>query len=318
MLQSLLGDDAGLEPLKARLIAQTQGNPFFLEESVRTLVETQGLVGTPGAYRLAQALPSIQVPATVQAVLAARIDRLPPEEKQLLQTAAVIGTEVSLALLQAVAEAPEEGLRLELSHLQAAEFLYETRLFPEHAYTFKHALTQQVAYETLLQERRRTLHARIVGAIEALYGDRLTEYVEQLAHHAVRGEVREKAAYYLRQAGNKAAARSALPDARAWFEQALGVLAALPESRPCRSRAARSASSSGGADQLGEIRRSLERLREAETLAERLHDDGRRVAGSAPSMTAHNAARRAGRGAGHPAPGRWRLPGAWGLGLRIS
>ena len=96
LLHSLLGDDAGLEPLKQRLIERTQGNPFFLEESVRTLVETQVLVGDQGAYRLARALPSIQVPATVQAVLAARIDRLPPEEKQLLQTAAVIGTEVPL------------------------------------------------------------------------------------------------------------------------------------------------------------------------------------------------------------------------------
>jgi AAA ATPase domain/Adenylate and Guanylate cyclase catalytic domain len=155
MLQSLLGNEAGLEPLKARLIERTQGNPFFLEESVRTLVETQGLVGEPGAYRLARALPSLQVPATVQAVLAARIDRLAPEEKQLLQTAAVIGAEVPLILLQAMAEAPEEPLRLGLTHLQAAEFLYETRLFPAIEYTFKHALTQQVADETLLQERRR-------------------------------------------------------------------------------------------------------------------------------------------------------------------
>jgi predicted ATPase len=129
LLQSLLGDATGLVPLKQRLIEQTQGNPFFLEESVRTLVETQVLVGNQGAYRLVRALPSIQVPATVQAVLAARIDRMPPEEKQLLQTAAVIGTEVPLALLQAMAEAPEESLRLGLAHLQAAEFLYETRLF---------------------------------------------------------------------------------------------------------------------------------------------------------------------------------------------
>jgi predicted ATPase len=125
MLWSLLGDDAGLEPLKQRLIERTQGNPFFLEESVRTLVETQVLVGDQGAYRLSRALPSIPVPATVQAVLAARIDRLPPEEKQLLQTAAIIGTEVPLGLLQVMAEAPEEPLRLGLTHLQAADFLYE-------------------------------------------------------------------------------------------------------------------------------------------------------------------------------------------------
>jgi predicted ATPase len=121
-------------------IARTEGNPFFLEESVRTLVETGVLVGEPGAYRLAQALPTIQVPATVQAVLAARIDRLPPEDKRLLQTAAVLGTEVSFALLQAIAEAPEEALHRGLAHLQAAEFLYETSLFPERVYTFKHAL----------------------------------------------------------------------------------------------------------------------------------------------------------------------------------
>src|SRR5262249_14399792 len=130
LLQALLGDDSSLAPLKHLLIARTDGNPFFLEESGRTLVETQGLVGEPGAYRLAQALPSIQVPATVQTILAARIDRLPPEEKQLLHTAAVIGHEVPLALLQAVAAMPETPLHLGLTHLQAAEFLYETRLFP--------------------------------------------------------------------------------------------------------------------------------------------------------------------------------------------
>jgi predicted ATPase len=135
MLRSLLGDDANLAPLEQRMIEWTQGNPFFLEESVRTLVETQVLVGSPGAYHLAKALPSIQVPATVQAVLAARIDRLPPEEKQLLHTAAVIGTEVPLALLQTIVEVPEKTLRLSLTHLQAAEFLYETHLFPDIEYT---------------------------------------------------------------------------------------------------------------------------------------------------------------------------------------
>ena len=166
-LHALLGDDPSLVPLTQLLIARTEGNPFFLEESVRTLVETGVLVGTPGAYHLAQAVPSIQVPATVQAVLAARIDRLPPEEKRLLQTAAVIGMEVPLPLVQAIAELSEEALRRGLTHLQAAEFLYETRLFPEREYTFKHALTHEVAYRSLLQERRRVLHTRIVEALES-------------------------------------------------------------------------------------------------------------------------------------------------------
>src|SRR5262249_8642941 len=165
VLQALLGDDPGLAPLTRLLIARTEGNPFFLEESVRILVETGVLVGKPGAYRLAQAVPTIQIPATVQAVLAARIDRLPPEDKRLLQTAAVIGTEVPFALLQAIADVPEEGLHRGLAHLQAAEFLYETHLFPERAFTFKHALTHEVAYGGLLQERRHALHARIVAAL---------------------------------------------------------------------------------------------------------------------------------------------------------
>ena len=159
-LDALLGDAPSLAPLKQLLIARTEGNPFFLEESVRTLVETGVLVGEPGAYRLVQALPTIQVPATVLAVLAARIDRLPPEEKHLLQSAAVIGTAVPLPLLQAIADVPEAVLHRGLAHLQAAEFLYETRLFPTPDYTFKHALTHEVAYNSLLLERRRGLHAR--------------------------------------------------------------------------------------------------------------------------------------------------------------
>src|SRR5262249_51877348 len=164
LLQALLGDDITLEPLKHTLIERTEGNPFFLEESVRTLVESQVLVGEPGAYRLAQALGTIQVPATVQAVLAARRDRLPAEEKTLLQTAAVIGKDIPFALLQAITALAEETLRGALAHLHTAEFLYEASLFPELEYTFKHALTQEVAYGSLLYAQRRALHAGIVEA----------------------------------------------------------------------------------------------------------------------------------------------------------
>ena len=228
-LQALLGHDPSLAPLKQLLIERTAGNPFFLEETVRTLVETQVLVGAPGAYRVARDLPTIQVPATVQAVLAARIDRLPLEVKHLLQTAAVIGHEVPLALLQAIADCSEEALHRSLTQLQGAEFLYETRLFPEREYTFKHALTHEVAYSSLLQERRRVLHARIVAALEALYADRLAEQVDRLAHHALRGEVWDKAVAACRQAGTKALTHSAYREAVTYFEQALGALQRLPE-----------------------------------------------------------------------------------------
>src|SRR4029453_16835167 len=174
---------------------------------------------------------TIQIPATVQAVLAARIDRLPPEAKHLLQTAAVIGTEVPFPLLHAIAELPEVAVHGDLAYLQAAEFLYETRLFPEHVYTFKHALTQEVAYGSLLLERRRALHARIVEALEVLAGERAAEDVERLAHHALRGEVWDKAVTYYWQAGVKAFARSALREAVVCFEQALVAIEHLPESQ---------------------------------------------------------------------------------------
>ena len=224
LLQALLGDDPSLTPLQRLLIERTAGNPFFLEESVRTLEESQVLLGERGAYCLVQALPGHQMPATVQAVLAARIDRLPPEEKQLLQTAAVIGLEVPRPLLQAMAEMSADAMHRGLAHLQAAEFLYETRLFPEQAYTFKHALTHEVAYGGLLHERRRALHARIVAALEALAPERLAEQVDRLAHHALRGEVWDKALTYFRQAGARAMARSANQEATACFEQALVAL----------------------------------------------------------------------------------------------
>jgi predicted ATPase len=159
LLQALLGDDRGFTSLKQLLIARTAGNPCFLEESVRTLVETGMLVGTLGAYRLTQDVTMIQVPATVQAIPAARIDRL---------AAAVLGTEVPLPLLQAIAEGSEDVLQRSLTHLQTAGFVYETRLFPERTITFTHALTHEVAYGSLLTTRRQALHLAAGQALERL------------------------------------------------------------------------------------------------------------------------------------------------------
>jgi hypothetical protein len=235
VLDALLGAGPGLHSLKQLLIARTEGTPFFLEESVRTLAESGALSGERGAYRLDRAVPDVQVPATVQAVLAARIDRLPPEDKRTLQSAAVIGHELPFPLLLAIAEGVEDPLRASLARLQAAEFLYEASLFPELEYTFKHALTHEVAYGSLLHERRRALHAQIVEAMERLYVDRLGDHVERLAQHAYRGELREKAVVYLEQAAAKAAARSAHVDAARLLEQALEVQQALaPDDRTRR------------------------------------------------------------------------------------
>ena len=276
ILNSVLGNDQGLQSLKQLLIERTEGNPFFLEESVRTLVETNVLAGERGNYHLEKKVEITQVPATVQAVLAARIDRLPLEKKQLLQSAAVIGKDVPFSLLQAITELSDEELRRGLTHLQAAEFLYETSLFPDLEYTFKHALTHEVAHGSLLHERQRALHSRIVEAIEALYSNRLIEQVERLAHHAARGEVWDKAVTYLRQAGTKAAERSALREAASYFEQALTALVHLPDDRETREQAIdlhfdlRSSLAA-----LGEGERVLEYLRAAEALANALGDERR-------------------------------------------
>jgi class 3 adenylate cyclase/tetratricopeptide (TPR) repeat protein len=229
LLQALVGDDPSVRTLKPLLIERTEGNPLFLEESVRTLVETRGFVGEPGAYRLTRSVDTIQMPATVQAILAARIDRLPPELKRLLQAASVIGKDVPVALLESIAEMTGEELRGALSALQTAEFLYETRLFPDLEFTFKHALTHEIAYGGVLQDRKRALHAALAEALERLQANRLVEQVEILAHHATRGGLTDKALRYLRLAGEKAAGRSANREAVEYFQAALGILAGLPE-----------------------------------------------------------------------------------------
>jgi class 3 adenylate cyclase len=234
LLRVLLGDDPGLVPLKRMLIERTGGNPLFLEESVRTLIETGSLAGDCGAHRLTRSITEIRVPPTVQAILAARIDRLSSEDKQVLQCAAVIGKDVPFGLLQALVQEPEERLLRTLTRLQAAEFLYDVNLFPDREYTFKHALTHEVAYEGVLHERRRVLHAGVVEAIEGLHGDRLSEHFERLALHAMRGEVWDKSVHYSRQAGGKAIAASANRDATAYLEQARTALARLPDSRTTR------------------------------------------------------------------------------------
>jgi tetratricopeptide (TPR) repeat protein len=183
-----------------------------------------------------------------------------------------------LALLQAIAELPEVALHRGLAHLQAAEFLYEARLFPEQEHTFKHALTHEVAYGSLLLERRRVLHTRIVEALEVLAGDRLAEQVERLEHHALRGEVWDKALTYCRQAGEKALAQSAYREAVGYFEQALSALPHLPEQRDTREQAIDLRLALRSALQpSGDLGRILALLRETESLAVAL-DDPRRLA----------------------------------------
>jgi tetratricopeptide (TPR) repeat protein len=231
LLQHLLGRNEDFAPLKQLLIQRTEGNPFFAEESVRSLVEAGVLVGEKSAYRPGLKIDEIRIPSTVQNVVADRIDRLPMEEKRVLQTAAVIGVIVPFSLLQAVAEVGDEDLRLYLAHLQTAEFLYETNLFPELEYSFKHAITSEVAYGELLRARRVALHSQILKAIEERADDNDQDHLETLAHHAFCGESWDKAVCYSRDAGAKAMSHSALREARSWYQQAFEALKPTPAGR---------------------------------------------------------------------------------------
>jgi class 3 adenylate cyclase/tetratricopeptide (TPR) repeat protein len=246
------------------IVTQAAGNPFFLEELTWAAVESDPHARTR------------PLPDTVQAVLAARLDHLPLETKRLVQIAAVIGPEVPMPLLERVVGLAEDVLRRSLAHLQGAELLYEMQLFPDPVYTFKHALTHEVAYNSLLLEQRRVLHARIVEAFEALAPDRLDEQVERLAHHALRGEVWDKAFAYCRQAGAKAYAGSAYREAVGYWEQALEALAHLPANRTTTEQAVDVRCDLAVALQpLGQYAQGLPHLREAETLAAGLADHHR-------------------------------------------
>ena len=281
LLTSLLGDDPGLRPIKQLLIERTEGVPFFIEECVRILGGRDALQTSRGGSQLVGRLADLAVPDSVQAILAARIDRLPAEEKLLLQSAAVIGRDVPLALLREVAGLTDEALRRAIAHLQETAFLYEARRFPDVAYTFTHSLTQSVSYESVLLSRRRALHARLVDEIERLYAGRLAEQVERLAQHALRGEVWERAVTYCQQAGLKAAGRSANREAASHFEQALGALRRLPESRERSEQAVDLIVELGRAlHPIGEHQRCLDLFREASALAEGL-GDRRRLARAA-------------------------------------
>src|SRR5207244_1463913 len=225
LLTALVGDAGGehggaaLRALKQQILDKTEGNPFFIEEIVQGLVEQGVLVRAggggeqPPVARLARPLAEIQLPATVQAVLTARIDRLPAAEKALLQTLAVLGKTFAWSLLARVVAQLEEELLGRLAHLRAAEFIYEVPAFPESEYTFKHALTQEVAYNSVLIERRREVHERSAAAIEQLFAGKLDDHVDALAYHYSRSGNAPKAIGFLRLAAEQARNRSAYDDA---------------------------------------------------------------------------------------------------------
>ena len=237
-LQSLAADasgsllehvlDAGVCPDEIRRLITTkaEGNPFYIEEVTKSLVESGAVRRTNGALHLARPISEVYVPETIQEVILTRIDRLEADAKEALQLASVIGREFTARLLDRISQA-QTRLEGVLGELKALELIYEKAYFPELSYMFKHALTHDVAYSTLLEERRRNLHRIVAAAVEELYADRLAEQYETLAYHYARAEQWEKALHYLAQAGDKATASFASKDAIRNYEQALEICARL-------------------------------------------------------------------------------------------
>jgi class 3 adenylate cyclase/tetratricopeptide (TPR) repeat protein len=224
-----------LPPLKRLIIERTEGNPFFMEEIVQVLLDEGALVRDGAGMRLTKPLDPLRIPPTVQAILAARIDRLPSDAKELLQTLAVTGREFPLSLIQAVVARSDEELDRLLNDLQLGEFIYEQPATGGIEYIFKHALTQEVAYNSVLVERRRQLHERTAAALEMLYASTVEEHLAELAHHYVRSSNLDKAVEYLTRAGRQALNRSAYAEAQAQLQQGVESIKKLPPS-PERDR----------------------------------------------------------------------------------
>ena len=262
---NLIKDVLGLAQVDAptvdMIVAKAEGNPFFAEELARAVSEG----GAP--------MPGAGVPYTVEDVLMARIDRLAVEDKRVLQAAAVIGRRLPFLLLQATLDPPDEALRERLARLQAAEFLFATGSPSELEYTFKHALTHEVAYASLLPEQRRALHARLVDVLESWQREGREELVERLAHHAIGAEAWDKAVDYARRAALQALARSAHRDAAAWFDEAIAALGRLPERRELLAQAIDLRFELRNAlFPLGQIEQDLSHLRAVEPVARTLGD----------------------------------------------
>ena len=235
MLVGLLGTDRELEPLRRLIIERTQGNPFFMEETVQVLLDEGALVRN-GTLKLTRTLSELKIPPTVQAILTSRIDRLAPASKELLQKLAVLGKEFALPLVRRVADKPIDEIDRMLSELQLAEFVYEQPASPDPQYVFKHALTQEVAYNSILIERRKLLHERAAAAVEELFPQQIDEHLSELAHHYGRSGNTPKAIEYLARSAEQAKQRSAHQEAIGSLRRALELIEKQPDDADRRRR----------------------------------------------------------------------------------
>ena len=276
LIASLVGGHSALEVVRQELLERTYGNPFFIEESVRALAETRVLIGKPSAYRLADPGPSIDIPPSVESLIAARIDALPNRLKELLRAATVIGEEMLPDLLQSVLGLPEQEFRARMDAAKEMGILFEAEFFPTSVCRFRHSLIREVIYRGLLSSQRRDLHARAVAALESRFADRTEEHLDLLASHSYEGQLWEKSVHYHLRACARAATRWANRDAVAHLDSGLESLAHLAPSDDA-TRAGIDLRLSGLAPllPLGNQERMVKLLREAEQMAESIGDHRR-------------------------------------------
>lgn len=273
MVEAIFGEGKPADELKELILSRSAGNPLFIEELTRTLMD-QGYIQRRNGQHVLTAKPSdVQMPGTVQGIIGARMDRLDEELRHTLQVSSVIGRTFSLSVLQNVVGS-QGNIKSNLAALQAAEFIYEETLFPEPEYIFKHALTQEVAYKTLLLKKRREIHESIGETIEKLYPDRMEEFYEVLSHHYARSQNQEKAFHYLRLASVKAGVRNCVVESVRFGREAIDLLAKMPQTEANkRSSIQMRLLLSGPLAALGDGGYALQMMEEGARLAEEIGDD---------------------------------------------
>jgi len=236
MVSHLLGTEELDKDLEEFILEKTEGIPFFIEELIKSLKDLKIITRENNRYRITKDIKEVAIPATIQDVIMARVDSLPEEMKGLLQTASAVGRESSYDLIKRLTGLAEQELLSQLSVLKDSELLYERGIYPQSTYIFKHALTQEVTYNSLLLKRRKQIHEGIGRAMEAQYPDRLEEHYELLAYHYGHSANADKAVKYLDLANQKAAKLNAMEEAKAYFDEAMELLDALPETEENRQR----------------------------------------------------------------------------------
>jgi tetratricopeptide (TPR) repeat protein len=229
MVSNLLGTDDIDRGLEELILEKTEGVPFFIEEFIKSLKNLQIIERKINQYRLARSIQDLTLPSTIQDVIMARVDSLPEAAKEVLQTGSAIEREFSHTLLKRVMGMPDQELLSNLSTLKDSELLYEQGIYPESTYVFKHALTREVVYDSILNKRKKGLHEGIGKTIEETYRDRLDEFYEMLAFQYSKSENPEKAYKYLKLSGNKATRNYSNWEAFRFYKEAINMITKMPE-----------------------------------------------------------------------------------------